>query len=237
MPSYGPSHLVPLAIFAVGLVAAVWVGRRHREHDGPTASSRALATLVPAVTVPFQLLDLATDFDIGVTLPLHLCDLAWIAATWALWTQRPFPVALTYFWGLTLTIQGIITPSLGEDFPEPRYFAFWALHLLIVWAAVYLVIGLGLVPRWRDYAAAVATTLAWAVATYCFNEVADTNYGYLQRKPDGSILDLFGPWPWYVVEEVAVVVVAWAAMTWGARTALRRPSRGTHRPRGRSHPS
>ena len=46
----------------------------------------------------------------------------------------------------------------------------------------------------RDYRAAVATTLGWAVATYAFNVVADTNYGYLVRKPGTSILDLLGPW-------------------------------------------
>jgi len=234
---YGVTHLVPLALFAVGLIAAVRLGRRHRAVDGPTRFSRTAALLIPAVTVPAQLVDLAFNFDIDVTLPLHLCDLAWIAATWALWTHRLFPVTLTFFWGLTLTIQGIVTPSLGEDLPHPRYFAFWALHLLIVWAAVYLVIGLGLVPRWRDYGAAVLTTLGWAAATYAFNVAADTNYGYLQRKPSSSILDFFGPWPWYVVEEIAVVLAAWALLTWVAQRAVKHPSRGSHRPRARSLPS
>jgi hypothetical integral membrane protein (TIGR02206 family) len=234
---YGPSHLVPLALFAVGLVVAVWLGRRHRAVDGPTRFSQVMALLVPAVTVPFQLVDLAFNWDIDVTLPLHLCDLAWIAATWALWSHRPFPVALTFFWGLTLTIQGIVTPALNEEVPHPRYFAFWALHLLIVWAAAYLVIGRGLVPRWRDYAATVATTLGWAASTYVFNLVADTNYGYLLRKPSSSILDLFGPWPWYVVEEIALVVAGWALMTWVAQGAVRRPSRGSRRPRARSLPT
>jgi hypothetical integral membrane protein (TIGR02206 family) len=234
---YGVTHVVPLVLFTIGLLVAVRLGRSHRAVDGPTRFSRTMALLIPAVTVPFQLVDLAFNFDIEVTLPLHLCDLAWIAATWALWTHRPFPVTLTFFWGLTLTIQGIVTPSLGEDLPHPRYFAFWALHLLIVWAAVYLVIGRGLVPRWRDCGAAVATTLGWAVATYAFNVAADTNYGYLMRKPRSSILDFFGPWPWYVVEEIAVVVVAWALMTWVAQTAVKLPSRGSHRPRARSRPS
>jgi hypothetical integral membrane protein (TIGR02206 family) len=232
--SYGPTHLVPLAVFLIGLPIAVLLGRRQRTADGPTRFSRTAALLIPAVTVPFQLIDLAFNFDVDVTLPLHLCDLAWIAATWALWTHRQFPVALTFFWGLTLTIQGIITPALNEDLPHPRYFAFWALHLLIVWAAVYLVIGLGLVPRWRDYATAVATTLGWAVATYAFNVVVDTNYGYLLRKPGSSILDFFGPWPWYVVEEIAVVVTGWAVMTWIAQEAIKRPWRGSRRRRERS---
>lgn len=222
MAQYGITHLVPLAVFAVGLVGAVVLGRRHASYDGPTRFSRTCAVLVPLATVPLQLVDLLVNFELGVTLPLHLCDLAWIAATWALWTHRPFPVALTFFWGLTLTIQGVATPSLNEDLPHPRYFAFWALHLLIVWAAVYLVVGLRLVPRWRDYGAAVATTLTWAVAAYAFNVVADTNYGYLVRKPGRSILDLLGPWPWYVVEEIAIVLTAWALMTAGAQRWLRR---------------
>lgn len=237
VPSYGPSHVVPLVLFALGLVAAAWLGRRHRAVDGPTRFSRTAALLIPAVTVPFQLIDLAFNFDIDVTLPLHLCDLAWIAATWALWTHRPFPVALTFFWGLTLTIQGVLTPALNEDIPHPRYFAFWALHLLIVWAAVYLVVGLGKVPRWRDYGAAVVTTLAWAAATYAFNVLADTNYGYLLRKPRSSVLDFFHDWPWYVVEEIVIILAAWGLMTWVAQKLVRRPSRGSRRPRARSLPS
>ncbi len=221
MPSYGVTHLVPLAVFALGLVAAVVLGRRHASYEGPTRFSRTCAVLIPLATVPAQVVDVIFNFDIAVTLPLHLCDLAWIAAVWALWTHRPLPVALTFFWGLTLTVQGVVTPSLNEDLPHPRYFAFWALHLLIVWAAVYLVIGLRRVPRWRDYRAAVLVTLGWVAAAYAFNLVADTNYGYLMRKPRGtSILDLLGPWPWYVVAEIAIVLAVWALMTLAARRWL-----------------
>jgi len=220
--SYGISHLVPLAAFVLGLVGAVLVGRRHRAADGPTRFSRTAAVLIPVVTLPFQVIDVIANFDVDVTLPLHLCDLAWVAAVFALWTHRPYPVALTFFWGLTLTIQGVLTPSLNEDFPHPRYFAFWALHLLIVWAAVYLVIGMRKVPRWRDYLATVATTLVWAAATYAFNLAADTNYGYLMAKPRSSILDLLGPWPWYVAQEIALVALAWALLT-AATQRLRAP--------------
>ena len=230
-------RLVPQGLFVVGLAVSVWLGRKHRATDGPTRFSRTLAVLIPVVTVPFQVIDLVYNWDIDVTLPLHLCDLAWIAATWALWTHRPFPVALTFFWGLTLTIQGVITPALNEAFPHPRYFAFWALHLLIVWAAVYLVIGLRKVPSWRDYGATVLITVTWAAATYAFNRVADTNYGYLIEKPRSSILDYFGSWPWYVVQEIVLILAVWALMTWVAQRSIRRPSSGSRRPRARSRPS
>lgn len=61
----------------------------------------------------------------------------------------------------------------------------------------------------------LAVTATWAVCAYAFNEVAGTNDGYLQRKPsNGSFLDLLGPWPVYVLAEVAIVATIWALMTW-----------------------
>ena len=48
-----------------------------------------------------------------------------------------------------------------------------------------------------------------------FNAVTGTNYGYLNRKPAvGTLLDWFGPWPGYVVVEIALVAGIWALMTW-----------------------
>lgn len=213
MDSFSTAHLVPLVVFVAGLPVAAWLGARERR-TGDRTASRTMAVLIPLVHVPTQVVDITTNFELGVSLPLHLCDLAWVAAAVALWTQHRYAVALTYFWSL-LTVQAIVTPSLGEDFPDLRYFAYWALHLLIVWSAVLLVWGLRRTPTWRDYGFTIAVTVAWAAFTYVFNEIADTNYGYLQRKPSGgSLLDLLGPWPWYVVAEIAIIAVVWALMTW-----------------------
>ncbi|WP_141013237.1 YwaF family protein [Nocardioides sambongensis] len=221
MTPYGVSHLVPLAVFAVGLLVVVLLGRRPRRSRRLRVVERCWAVAIVACTVPFQLYDAATDFELGVSLPLHLCDLAWVAAAVALWTHHRIAVALTFYWGLVLTVQGLVTPSLGEDFPEGRYFAFWALHILIVWAAVHLVMDPSLRPGWPEYRATLAITLTWAGAVYVFNVVADTNYGYLRAKPSsGSLLDLLGPWPLYVALEIAIVAAVWAAMT----AVLHRPA-------------
>jgi uncharacterized membrane protein YwaF len=48
------------------------------------------------------------------------------------------PVALVYYWGLVLGPQAIFTPSLSVDFPDMRFFAYWAKHRLVVWSAIYL---------------------------------------------------------------------------------------------------
>jgi hypothetical integral membrane protein (TIGR02206 family) len=213
--AFGTSHLVMLAVFVLGIPAVVALGHRHRGRPSGVRVSRIYALLIPCFTIPLQVIDfLPGNYDLQTTLPLQLCDFAWVAAVVALWTHRPTPVALTYYWGLALTTQALITPALNRDFPDPKFIAYWGMHLLIVWAAVFLVWGLGLHPTWRDYRRTVAITAVWAGTVFCLNLAVGTNYGFLNRKPETSILDLLGPWPLYVVVEIALVAGVWALMTW-----------------------
>ena len=189
--------------------------------------SRAFAVAIPVFAIPLQAAQLLpADWNVRTSLPLHLCDIAWPAAVIALWTHRPWAASLTYYWGLTLTTQAMITPSLGEALPDPRFFMYWGMHFVIVWAAIYLTWGLGITPTWHGYRVTVVATAGWALFMYTFNSVAGTNYGYLNEKPaTASILDLLGPWPVYVILEIGIVLVAWALMTWPwTRAASRQPA-------------
>jgi hypothetical integral membrane protein (TIGR02206 family) len=213
--TFGTTHWVMLALFAAGIWPVIRLGRAVRGTDREAPVSRAFALAIPLFTLPMQLVDfLPGQFDFDTTLPLQLCDLAWIAAVAALWTRHRVPVALTYFWGLVLTPQALVTPWLNADFPNPKFLGFWGMHYLIVWAAIYLVWGLGLSPRWRDYGTTVAITFTWLVSVYVFNVAAGTNYGFVNEKPStASVLDYLGPWPAYVVAEMALVATVWALMT------------------------
>ena len=210
--AFSGEHLILIGLFLTVFVGLVLLGRASGDNE---RFRRVFAVAIPCFTLPMQVMQLLPgDFDRGTSLPLQYCDLAWGIAAYALWTRRPWAVALTYFWGLTLTIQGIITPSLGELFPDPRFFMFWGMHFLTVWAAGYL-IATGNTPTWRLYRFTVAVTAVWAAFVMVFNNVADTNYGYLNAKPDSaSALDLLPSWPAYVVIEIAIIAGVWALMTW-----------------------
>jgi hypothetical integral membrane protein (TIGR02206 family) len=223
--SFSPTHFVLLGLFAAGAVAVAVGGRRQRRTAQETRYRRIFALAVPAFAIPMQLLQFTPgEWDLGTSLPIQLSDLSWMAATWALWTLHPWATAFTYYWGLSITPQAIITPSLGQSFPDPRFFGFWGMHFLIVWAAIYLTWGIGVHPTWRSYRVTVVATVIWTACAYAFNLVADTNYGYLNHKPSSaSLLSVLGPWPWYVFAEIAIVLVGWAAlMTW-PWTARARP--------------
>ncbi|RLV55789.1 TIGR02206 family membrane protein [Aeromicrobium phragmitis] len=211
---YGVTHLVMLAIGLGGVVPVAVLGRRHR--DDPVRVSRWFAVALVGCTVPLQVIDhLPGNFDLETSLPIQLCDIAAVAAVVALWTHRLTPVALTYYWGLLLTPQALLTPALASDFPDPKFLAFWAMHILVIWAAVFLTVGLGLRPTWSGLARTAALTAAWMAVMYPVNVALGTNYGFVNAKPStGSFLDLLGPWPFYLLFEALIVAAVWALMTW-----------------------
>jgi hypothetical integral membrane protein (TIGR02206 family) len=212
--AYGPSHWAVIAVFAIGAVLLVWIGRRQTE-----AQARRLARVLAVVTAAIyaaMLIYTLIPPSIHWSVPLRLTDLATVAAAYALWSQRHWAFALTYYWGLVLSVQALISPALeSPDFPHYEFLAFWAVHLLVVWAAIYLTWGRGMRPRWSSYRFVVVVTAVWAVVTFTFNRIAGTNYGFLNWKPDtASLLDVLGPWPVYIFTATTLILIVWALMTW-----------------------
>lgn len=200
-------------VFAVGAVLLVWVGRKQSQRQARILSRTlgAVTALIYAAILVYVMSPPTID-----SVPLQLTDLATVVGAYALWSHRQWAYALTYYWGLVLSTQALISPALqGPDFPSFRYIAFWSIHLLVVWAAIYLTWGRGMRPDWRDYRLAVIVTAVWATMTFTFNRIAGTDYGFLNRKPStASLLDVLGPWPLYVVIAAALVFLVWAMMTW-----------------------
>jgi len=218
--TYGASHVGALVVLAVGVLALLLVARRlhdpgDRLHDPHDRWGRGLAVLL-LLTLPMQVFNvLPEQWDLQTSLPVQLCDVASFVAVYALWTHRRWAAALTWYWGITLTTQAALTPDLARDFPHPIYLLFWAMHIGTVLAAVHLTWGVGIRPGWDGYRVAIWVTAAWAVAVVGLNALLGTNYGYLNHKPGtATVLDLLGPWPWYVLAEVAIIAAAWALLTW-----------------------
>lgn len=213
--AYGLSHLVVLAVFVVGAVAVVAIGRRERGEASLSGFSRAFGVVTLGI---YAVVLGATMFPptVGQSVPLRLTDLATIVAGVALVTQWRWAYALTYYWCLTLSTQALVSPALeSQDFPHYEFLGFWAIHLLVVWAAIYLTWGVGMRPDWGSYRIAVGATVVWVAVTFVFNSLADTNYGFVNRKPSTpSLLDVLGPWPWYLGTVAIILLVVWALMTW-----------------------
>jgi len=101
----------------------------------------------------------------------------------------------------------MITPDLDAGFPDPQYLLFFAGHGLVLLAVVLPIAAWGFRPRFASVAITLAVTGAYAAVIAPLNYLLDANYLFLRAKPEGaSIIDLFGPWPYYLVPLSGVAV-------------------------------
>jgi hypothetical integral membrane protein (TIGR02206 family) len=162
---------------------------------------------------------------IGNGLPLNLCDWACTALIVALLTRGQFAYELGYFWGLGGTLQGMITPDLAYDFPDPQFLFFFGEHGGIIAALLYLTLGTGLRPRPSSLPRVAVATLLYATIAGIADWWLGTNYGFLRAKPAGaSLLSFLAPWPWYIPELMAAGILSlmvyylpFAALDWSRR--------------------
>jgi hypothetical integral membrane protein (TIGR02206 family) len=223
--AFSAEHLAVLGVTAAVAVGTGLLARRDREGTRTLIGARALAVLLVMNEVVFHIVN---QIDEGLSprgdLPLHLTDAATIAAVIALWRGSPLAFELTWFWAGSATVQALLTPDLRQPFPDYRWWWFVISHAGVVVAAVLMAWGMRRTPRRgsvpRVFAGSLGVTALAAAGTLLF----DGNYMFLRRKPPGaSLLDLMGPWPWYIVSAAALAL----ALFW----LLDRPFDGRRRAR------
>jgi hypothetical integral membrane protein (TIGR02206 family) len=194
--------LIVTAAVAGGLVGAA----RARPGAWTVVVSRALAVLILATYLAEHAASVVRGtWSLERSLPLHLTDAVTIVSALALWTGRPLLFELTYFWALVASLQAVLTPDLGRGFPHLFFWTYFITHCGAVVAAVFLAWGRGLVPRAGSVRRVFALTAAFAAAVGLADVLTGGNYMYLREKPDtASLLDVMGPWPWYIVTGAAL---------------------------------
>lgn len=227
MEPYGAAHLTALvATVVLGALLVIAARKLRGATTGSTQREERVLTAAGWLMLILTLLwmgwnMLPANWNIDQSLPFHLSDALRIVTAIALLTRSGWAIAITYFWGLTLNLQSIITPDLNYfHAPVFEYFAYWFLHIAALLTPVVFVWGLGYRPTWRGYSATFAVTVAWAGVAAIANALTGANYMYLARAPEGpSVLDLLGPWPVYLLWEAVVIGAVWALITWPWTTA------------------
>lgn len=198
---FGPDHLVALAVVGAAAVAVPLAVRRRPE-------GRAARLLRPGLAAALLLLTALTTYGVsrerrlGVWdfLPLHLCDAAIFLAAFALVTRRRASAELLYFWAFAGTSLAMITPDLWVGAPDWHFLSFFAIHGMVVVSAATLAFGLGAGPRPGGARRAFLLTNMYAAAIAVVDAAFEQNFLYLRARPEArTLLDAFGPWPWYIL--------------------------------------
>jgi len=227
MAQFSDPHLAALAVLAIAIVGSVWTAR-HRPGSPTRVLAVTLAGLILAAWAGEYVADAVTGtWNARSTLPLQLTDAVSLVSAVALLSRNQLAVELTYFWSLSATLQAIITPDLGQNFPSVYYFTYFGYHIGAVVAGCLLVFGCGQYPRrhaaWRVF----GLTLVWAAIAGAGDVITGGNYMYLAFRPQhNSLLGLFGPWPLYIAGGAVIGLAMLLALQWLAGWAARHDRRG-----------
>lgn len=156
-------------------------------------------------------------------LPLELCDASLILTIFALLTLNRAVYDLAYYWALAGATMALLTPNLWEPFPSFGTIQFFVDHGLIVASVLFLAWSGLMRPRAWSVVRAMLVLNILAVFIGAFDYFYKTDYMYLRAKPqNASLLDLLGPWPWYIVatEFVALLLFVLLYLPFRRRSLL-----------------
>jgi hypothetical integral membrane protein (TIGR02206 family) len=196
---FGVTHLGILSSVVLLAVALALVQRRLA--PGSKVLRLALAAVLALDTVAWDaFLAWRGQLTFPAHLPVEFCDATLYVLLLALFTMRPVFLELAYYWALAGTSMALLTPDLWEPFPSLSTVQFFVAHGLVVSAALYLAWSRQARPCKGSVARAMLGVNLWVAFDGTLDWLFKTNYMYLRAKPaHPSLLDLLGPWPWYLV--------------------------------------
>jgi len=148
------------------------------------------------------------NFNASTDLPLELCNMIPLLMIIALVYRSRMLFSIIFFWIMAGTIQANITPTLKNVFPHYEWIRYWAIHTGLPILAIYTFYVLGYRYNFKDIVRSALGMNVIAAIIYVVNIFLDSNYMYLVHKPPpGTVYDILGPWPWYIVSlEFALLV-------------------------------
>ncbi|MCB0035316.1 MAG: TIGR02206 family membrane protein [Anaerolineales bacterium] len=149
-------------------------------------------------------------FDRKTDLPLDICNLMALGVPFLMWHPSQTTYEILYFLILVGTLQAILTPHLEEQFPHYTFFKYWLVHSGLVIYIIYVTAAFELRPNTESILRAFIAIQVYAITIFLINKQLDSNYFYMMRKPPSpTLLDYFGPWPWYIfVAEFIVLLLS-----------------------------
>lgn len=213
MSLLAPEHVLPLGLL-VGLAVLLCVAARRAPGRWIDGVAAIMAVALVGAEVSWQPYVIANHaWSPGSSLPVQLCDVGGFVAAAALVWRHLLLVEVAYFWGLGGTLQAVLTPDLQDHhFPSFPYLQFYVTHDLVILAALFLVIGLALRPRPGAVRRIYLLTLGCAAVVGLIDLVTGGNYMYLRVRAPGSLLEVMGPWPWYIVTGAVLTLVVLAVL-------------------------
>ncbi len=196
---FGTLHLAILAF--IFLVAALLAFATRRRPGSALAMRVALGFVLSADGFAWHLYRyFAQGVRFPEILPLEMCDIAFWLSVAALFTLEEHVFELAYYWGMAGSGMAVLTPYLRAPLHTYQSCQYFTGHSLLLVAIFYLVWSRQARPRPRSWWFALWALNVYAAIAGMVDWLGGTNFMYLREKPAAlSLIDILGPWPWYIV--------------------------------------
>jgi len=147
------------------------------------------------------------------SLPFELCGITLLLSIIMLISRSRTLYSFLYFAGIGGAFIALLTPNLVYPFPHFRFLLFFIAHGSIILASLYMTWIEGYKPTWRSLLITMLGLNIVAACIWTANYFLGSNYMFLSQKPSTySVLDYFGPYPYYLLVEELFAFTVFLAM-------------------------
>ncbi|MED3624178.1 YwaF family protein [Neobacillus thermocopriae] len=202
------SHIVVISILIFVSMMIFWKKERLKDDKWRRYEIAAAISLLGIEALYHLWMFVGGMWKVSHSLPLELCSISLFLTVLLLITKKKLIYEILLFTALLGASQALITPYLNFDFPHFRFFHFFYTHLMMIWVVLYFTWVKGYRPT------------LWSIVKLCvflngllpvillINKRVSGNYFFLSHKPPGpSLLDLLGPYPYYILSMEALLIV------------------------------
>jgi len=149
------------------------------------------------------------ELNLELDLPFHLCHIALLASTIALYNKNKILFEVSFFWGVGASFQAILTPDMSDFDNNLSLLTFYLHHALIIAHVLWLIVVEKMGCRKGSILRTMVITNLFAAVIYPINLVigGKANYMYLINKPPVNNPLLMGEWPWYILNLEIIIVL------------------------------
>lgn len=210
LTQYNSYHIAAILFLVIGLALTIVFRKRIRESKYEKTLRYTLIVLVVVFEVLYKYWYISTKQGrvIDDALSLDLCAITLYLGCFLMGMKKKWMFRICYFYSLGAMFSMAI-PEMGSFGPDHfRYYHYFYVHSFIIYTPIYFIVIHGYRIRFKDLLISLGTIFPIGLFVMGVDFLTKTNYMFLRHKPySATPLDLFGPWPNYVLGLAGMVVV------------------------------
>tara|TARA_B100001750_G_scaffold227714_1_gene221582 strand:+ start:1254 stop:1940 length:687 start_codon:yes stop_codon:yes gene_type:complete len=148
-----------------------------------------------------------SSWTLQESIPLHLCNLSYIMSCLLLIYKKQFYFEWVLYFGIASGINAILTPELTHGTDIWKFSYFYISHTLLIILPFIMIKYYNFFPRQNSWLKFFIIINALVPFIYSINVFLNSNYMYLNQKPEANNPFLIGEWPWYILGLEFVVFI------------------------------